>query len=157
MNSMTNDDNSDFLTEKQIHFVAAWSGNGTEAARRAGYSNPQVAGAKLMRLPAVENALRKKQRAMLQESAERMAKDLTFTRADVLNRLWDLAQLDPRSTNNSISVQVGALTTLAKILDPRIDPSELKGKTPEEVEFLLIHGYLPPPEAANQASEASKD
>ena len=157
---MNNDDKPELLTTKQVQFVNAWNGNRTEAARLAGYSKPEIASAKLMRIPAVENALQQKQRAMLQESGRRLGKELAFTRADVLNRLWELANTSAGATNYSISSQVRAATALAEMLEPKIDKGDLEGKTVEEVEFLVVHGYLPVLEPAgpeNQLSAAPLD
>src|SRR5215467_13550678 len=92
-----------FLSDKKLRFVAAWTGNLVAAARTAGYRHPKVAAYKLMKDPEVVKALQKKQEALLQESGEHLARTLPLSRADVIDRLWQLAQLHP-STPTPISL-----------------------------------------------------
>src|SRR5579864_4005092 len=65
-----------FLSEKQLRFVAAWAGNLIAAARVAGYKNPRAAAYKLMKDPEVVKALQTKQESLLQESGEHLARTL---------------------------------------------------------------------------------
>src|SRR5690348_16125305 len=83
------------LTEMQLKFVGAWTGNLIAAARTAGYSNRKAAAYKLMKDPHVAEALQAKQESMLQESGQYLARTLPLSRADVIDRLWQLAQLSP--------------------------------------------------------------
>src|SRR5215813_12319773 len=69
------------LTEKQLRFVSAWTGNLIGAARAAGYSNPRAAAYKLMRTPEVVQALQHKQEVMVRESGEQFARTVPLCRA----------------------------------------------------------------------------
>jgi phage terminase small subunit len=137
-----------YLTEMQLRFVSAWTGNLIAAARTAGYSNPRVAAHKLMKDPNVVEALQKKQEAMLQESGEHLARTLPLSRADVIDRLWQLAQLSPERTNHNIGGQVKAAEALERVFALNIDKNDLlkrqlEGKSESDVEFFVIHGFLP--------------
>ena len=137
-----------FLSTKKLAFVSAWAGNLTAAARVAGYKNPRDAAYKLMKDPEVVKALQKKQESMLQESGEHLARTLPLSRADVIDRLWQLAQLSPERTNHTINGQVKAAQTLEEIFALNIDRNEglkrqLQGRTEAEMEFFVIHGFLP--------------
>jgi len=137
-----------FLTERQLRFVSAWTGNLIAAARTAGYSNPRVAAHRLMKDPLVAEALQTKQESMLQESGEQFARTLPLSRADVIDRLWQLAQLNPERTNGNVSGQVKAAQALEQIFAINLDRNDvlkrqLQGKSEAELEFYIIHGFLP--------------
>ncbi|HEY6254044.1 MAG TPA: terminase small subunit [Candidatus Angelobacter sp.] len=136
------------LTEKQLRFVSAWTGNLVAAARTAGYSNPKAAAYKLMRDPYIVQALQKKQDSMLQESGEHLARTLPLSRADVIDRLWQLAQLAPERTNCNITGQVKASQALEQIFALNLDRDQrlrgrLEGTAKADAEFYVIHGFLP--------------
>lgn len=136
------------LTERQLRFVSAWTGNLIAAARTAGYSDPKAAAYRLMKEPHVVQAIQKKQDSMLQESGEQFARTLPLSRADVIERLWQLAQLSPNATNHNITGQVKAAQALEEIFALNIDRNErlkrqLEGKSEAEMEFYVIHGFLP--------------
>jgi len=136
------------LTEKQLLFVSAWTGNLIAAARAAGYSNPRAAAYKLMRTPEVVSALQHKQEVMVRESGEQFARTVPLCRADIIDRLWQLAQVTPERTNNNIGSQVRAAEALERIFALNIDKNDLlkrqlEGRSQEEVEFYVVHGYLP--------------
>lgn len=140
-----------FLSEKKLRFVAAWTGNLIAAARAAGYRDPKSAAYKLMKDPGVVKALQAKQDSILQESGEHLARTLPLSRADVIDRLWQLAQLSPEQTNCNITGQVKAAQALEQIFALNIDRvevlrRELQGKSEAEVEFYVVHGFLPHPE-----------
>src|SRR5215468_4242821 len=137
-----------FLTERQLRFVSAWTGNLIAAARTAGYSNPRVAAHRLMKDPLVAEALQTKQESMLQESGEQFARTLPLSRADVIDRLWQLAQLNPERTNGNVSGQVKAAQALEQIFAINLDRNDvlkrqLQGKSEAELEFYVVHGFLP--------------
>jgi len=137
-----------FLTERQLRFVSAWTGNLIAAARTAGYSNPRVAAHRLMKDPLVAEALQTKQESLLQESGEQLARTLPLSRADVIDRLWQLAQLSPERTNGNVSGQVKAAQALEQIFAINLDRNDvlkrqLQGKSEAELEFYIIHGFLP--------------
>src|SRR5689334_2789141 len=137
-----------FLSQKKLNFVAAWSGNLIAAARAAGYRDAKGAAYKLMKDPEVVKALQKKQEAMLQESGEQFARTIPLSRADVIERLWQLAQLQPHSTNGNITGQVKAAQALEEIFALNIDRNpglkrQMEGKSDAELEFYVVHGFLP--------------
>jgi len=156
-----------FLSEKKLRFVAAWTGNLLAAARTTGYKNPRDAAYKLMRDPEVVKALQKKQDSLLQESGEHLARTLPLSRADVIDRLWQLAQLHPSTTNSNITGQVKAAQALEEIFALNIDQNDLlkrqlEGRSQEELEFYVVHGFLPhqepkPAEAAPAQLPESTD
>ena len=87
---------------------------------------------------------------MIKESAKLLAKQINVCRADIINRLWELAQLTPRDTSGSITGQIKAAETLSRIFDVKINRTadldrELQAKTEEEVNYLVAHGYFPGP------------
>ena len=112
-------DQDSFLSEKKLRFVAAWTGNLIAAARAAGYKDPKSAAYKLMKDPKVVTALQTKQESMLHESGEHLARTLPLSRADVIDRLWQLAQLPPEKTNCNIAGQVKAAQALRADICPQ--------------------------------------
>src|SRR5262249_51431001 len=86
--------------------------------------------------------------ALPQDPAEHLARPLPLPRADVIDRLWQLAQLSPRETNCNITGQVKAAQALEEIFALNIDQNEmlkrqLEGKSEAELEFYVVHGFLP--------------
>src|SRR5579864_7328769 len=151
-----------FLSEKQLRFVAAWTGNLIAAARVAGYKNPRAAAYKLMKDPEVVKALQTKQESMLQESGEHLARTLPLSRADVIDRLWQLAQVPPEKTNCNITGQVKASQALEEIFALNLDRDErlrarLEGKSKADAEFYVIHGFLPHQDKQEPALMASAE
>ncbi|HEV3036507.1 MAG TPA: terminase small subunit [Candidatus Angelobacter sp.] len=139
---------SDFLSSKQLKFVAAWQGNDIAAARAAGYRKPKNVAFRLMQNPAVATEIRRKQRIMTEESAKRIAAQLSFDRNHVLNRLWEMAQISPEKTNNTLSSQVKAAESLAALFDAELKRiaeilPHLSGKSAEDVQFWIRHGHFP--------------
>ncbi len=132
------------LNQRQLAFVVAHVGNDTEAARAAGYKNPERSAPKLMATPAIRKAITEKQRAIIAASGTRIGRRLS--RLDVLKRLIELANLPPHSTRYNINGQVNALKTIAEIegylLRGQVDlTKEFAEKTPKEIEFFIDHGY----------------
>ena len=151
-----------FLSEKKLRFVAAWTGNLIAAARAAGYKHPKDAAYKLMKDPKVVKALQTKQESMLQESGEHLARTLPLSRADVIDRLWQLAQLDPERTNSNITGQVKAAQALEQIFALNLDRNQplkrhLEGKSEAELEFYVVHGFLPYQDEPKPALVASAE
>ena len=132
------------LNQRQLAFVVAHVGNDTEAARVAGYKNPERSAPKLMAMPAIRKAIAEKQRAIIVASGARIGRRLS--RIDVINRLLELAELPPHSTRFSINGQVNALKAIAEIegymLRGQVDlTKEFADRTVEEVKFFAAHGY----------------
>jgi hypothetical protein len=138
---------SGILNDKMLKFVAGWAGSAVGAARAAGYKNPEASSKKLMQNPVVRKLIRTRQESMAKESGKLLGRQITFCRTDVINRLWELAQLSPQKTSNAIGGQIKAAEVLAQIFDIKINRSAdldrlLQGKTEEEVNFYVIHGYF---------------
>ncbi|HEY6252568.1 MAG TPA: hypothetical protein VI685_21645 [Candidatus Angelobacter sp.] len=141
---------SGILTRKMLAFVTSWQGDALAAARAAGYKNPKSSAEKLMSNPTVTDAIKKKQDAVLEESGRRLGKELNFCRADVLNRMWELANPSSPQTQPSFPTQLKAAQALAVFLDGHITRAAeltrlLQGKTQAEAEFFADHGYFPEP------------
>jgi len=143
------------LTDKQQEFVKAWSGNAHLAARDAGYKNPRGSADQNTSDPAVVAALKRKQDAMAEESGRRLGTEINVCRADIINRLWDLAMMSPETTNQSIYGQIRASVALADIMCMKIPrsldlPKELEGKTRDQMDHFLIYGYFPESDEKDQ-------
>ena len=153
------------LSQRQLAFVAAHVGNDTEAARAAGYKNPDRSARKLMAIPAVRKAIEAKQKAMVQASGAKIGRRLT--KVDVVDRLVELADLPPERTKNNITGQVNALKVIAEIEGYFVNryedlTKEFAGRTDAEKEFFASHGYWPnevePRQPGSAGSESpSKD
>lgn len=138
------------LTPKQNRFVEFYDGNATEAARLAGYKNPNVASAKLMKNPNVKAAIDVKMairlEAQAKEEGRAIGKKAAVTKARVMDRLGDLMDLLPSDTNNNISGQVRAALGLAEILGMKIgaqNPDKFADFTDAELERYAKDGTVP--------------
>src|SRR5271157_6624664 len=83
------------LSQRHLAFVVAHIGNDTEAARAAGYKNPERSAPKLMAIPAVRQAIQEKQKAIIEASGAKVGRRLT--KVDVVDRLFELAKLRCRA------------------------------------------------------------
>jgi Terminase small subunit len=137
------------LSKRMLKFVAAFQGNAITAARRAGYKNPKASADQLMKNSTVTDAIKKKQDAMSEESGKRLAQELNFCRTDVLNRMWQIANPSPNEEDGpTFETQLKAAQALAEIFNNDLTKvsallSQLPGKTPADIEFLLAYGYFP--------------
>lgn len=134
------------LNQRQLTFVVAHVGNDTEAARAAGYKNPERSAPKLMAMPAIREAIAEKQRAIIAASGATVGRRLS--RLDVLKRLIELANLPPDCTRYNITGQVNALKVIAELEGYVIRrhedlTKELADRASEEKEFFATHGYWP--------------
>jgi len=134
------------LNKRQLAFVMAHVGNDTEAARAAGYKNPERSAPKLMAMPSIRRAIAKKQKAIIAASGVRIGQRLT--RVDVLKRLIELANLPPDCTRYNISGQVSALKVIADIEGFVVNryedlTKEFADRTAAEKEYFATHGYWP--------------
>jgi hypothetical protein len=135
-----------------LNFVAAWRGNAVAAARAAGYKNPKASAEKLMKNPTMQDAIRKRQEFLIEETTKRFAADIEFCRADVLNRIWRLANPPEQPKNGkegpSFETQLKAAQLLAEIFNANIAQAaaiapKLVGKSPAELELFLATGTVP--------------
>jgi hypothetical protein len=130
------------LTAMETKFVVVWAGNHLEAARKAGYKNPDVMGARLAKRLPVKRAIEAKQAAMVAASGKQLAKGITVTRNDIINRLDQLS-----ISAESDSTKVAALSHLIAIfgLSAKQNDTDLfAGWTDEELEYYRKHGKIPP-------------
>jgi phage terminase small subunit len=135
-------------TARMLKFVACWEGNGPRAAQDAGYKNPEVQAYKLLKRPDIQRLIGKKEAAMAEETGKRLGKQLMVCRSDIINRLWSLAQLDPERTNKTITGQIRAAEALAEIFAIHTTRTkeleqQAAGKTREEMDYVMEHGYFP--------------
>ena len=136
------------LSAREFKTILSWSGSTLAAARAAGC--PQSTTYRMMKKSDFKQQLRLKQETMIKESAKFLARKITVCRADIINRLWELAQMAPDETSKSITGQIKAAETLSRIFDVKINRTadldrEVEGKTEEEMEFFVAHGYFPGP------------
>lgn len=112
------------LTEMQLKYVACWEGNNTAAARNAGFKNPEVAGAKLMRQPHVKAAIEEKRKAAAAATKEMIAASgaglghaigTAITKDMLAQRAWQIAQTGPDAMG-MFNSQNNALKFLAELL-----------------------------------------
>ena len=101
------------LSQRQLSFVAAHIGNDTEAARAAGYKNPERSAPRLMAIPAVRQAIKEKQKAIIEASGAKIGRRLS--KMDVVDRLLELADLPPERTRRNLTGQLNALKAIAEI------------------------------------------
>ena len=85
---------------------------------------------------------------MAEESGKILGQQITVTRAEVLNRFWDLARMSPEQTNGTIYGQIKAAETLAHVFDIKIFRQadldhELRGRTTDEIDYFVANGYFP--------------
>lgn len=104
------------LNPRQMDFVHYWKGDAVEAARAAGYGDAKSAAFHLMQHEVICELIRKKQAALAEESGKAIARQLSFYRSDVINRLWELANMSPTQTGETITGQIRAAQALADIL-----------------------------------------
>ena len=95
---------------------------------------------------------------MTDESAKRLAGQLNFDRAHVLNRLWEIAQIPPVKTNKNLGAQVKAAQALATVFDNELKCiaellPQLQTRTPDEIQFWIRHGHFPLPSGENHAKK----
>ena len=143
------------LRERQLKFIMAWRGDAVAAARAAGYRKPEIVGCRLLQNPAIETEIRRKQRIMTEESAKHIAAQLVFDRNNVLNHLWELSQIPPEKTNNTLSSQVKAAETLTAVFDAEFKHiaeilPHLHGRSPAEIQFWIRNGRFPDPAEESQ-------
>ena len=134
------------LSAREFKTILSWSGSTLAGARAAGC--PQSTTYRMMKKSEFKQQLRLKQETMIKESAKLLARKITVCRADIINRLWELAQLAPIQTSQTITGQINAAETLSRIFDVKINRTvdldrEIEGKTGEEMDFFVANGYFP--------------
>ena len=150
--------NETILNPGHLAIITNWCGDTVAAARAAGYRSPRALVKRLNKNPVFLELLKQKQESMAKESGKLLGRRLTMTRAEVINRLWELAQMPPRETNHNISGQLKAAEALAavfdiKIIRPADARKQVEGKTSEEIDFFVANGYWPKPANENHADK----
>ena len=141
---------SELLNQKQLKVILGWNGDLMAAVRAAGYKHPKLEANRLMKNLAFVVELKRKQESMAEESGKLLGQKLSMTRVEVINRLWELALMDPQKTGNTIYGQIKATESLASVFDIKICRSadvdrELERRTSSEIDFFVEHGYFPEP------------
>ena len=143
------------LNPRQMNFVHYWKGDAVEAARAAGYSDPKSAAFNLMQHEVICELIRKKQTALAEESGKTIARQLSFYRSDVINRLWELANMSPTQTGETITGQIRAAQALAEILSVGSHLENDNQALVKELEESRSPGILP--SAANQEASPAPE
>ncbi len=108
----------DVLTQKQLQYVAAWEGDNAKAARAAGYSNPNVAAAKLMKLPAIKRAIRQKQEAVIQQSGEQLGRKIS--KSDITDSIVEAIEMVKQASKKLAAKRImrnADVTTQTRVCD----------------------------------------
>jgi hypothetical protein len=124
------------LTEMQLRFVAAFTGNATAAAREAGSKHPKLMAKRMMKDPRILTAIREKQAVVIRASGEALIHNIKITRNDIINRLDYLSQ-----HAETDSTKVSALGHLRDIFglsaSKHDEPYDFSGWTDDELlEFV---------------------
>lgn len=132
----------------QMKVLLSWNGDLVAAARAAGYKNPKVAALNLMKNPVFTYNLQRKQESMAEESGKTLGRQMTVSRTEIINRLWELARMAPTETHGTIYGQIKAAETLAYVFDIKINrpadiDHEVRNRTSAEIDFFVQNGYFP--------------
>lgn len=120
------------FTKFQLAFIENWAGNNTDAARKAGLKFPKVAGAKMVRIPAIKAAIDDKRRAAAVAAKEAIATagaelgkaiGQAITRDMIAQRAWQIAQM-PADCSGMFTSQNNALKFLGELLKYTGDAQE---------------------------------
>jgi hypothetical protein len=143
------------LSKQELKFVACFGGNQIEAARLAGFKQPEKVASVIFNRPQVRAAIEAKQAAFVKKVGEREARGVTVTRNDIINRLDDLSQ---HAENDS--TKVSALRELVDIFglsSKYSDHDPFAGWTIEELEEFHRSGKWPARYAAPPDESAGTD
>jgi len=131
------------LNPKQLRFIAEWSGNSVEAARRAGYANPDKTACRIVQHPAIKKALEEKQRALAEASGKDLGEKITVTRDEIIS---GLAMIGRSGTNEHARVRAwGELAEIfaMKVKQTRDVTNLFDGWSDAELEAYSLRGELP--------------
>lgn len=132
---------SNQLTKRELIFVACYAGNQVEAAKLAGFKNAQKQASAIYNRPRVKGAIEQKQKELAKASGQELAKAITITRNDIINRLDRLSE-----HAESDSTKVSALGELVDIFGLRAKDGKhdlFAGWTEEELTHYADTGELP--------------
>jgi hypothetical protein len=121
----------------------------TEAARKTKYSYPEKVSYRLINHPLVVAEMTAHaliQRKAEQRAADGIAKKTAVSKAAVLARLWDIANMNAQETNGTMNAQVRAGGILVEVLGMKIgaqNPDKFEGFTDTELERYAKDGTVP--------------
>jgi len=152
---------SDPITDQEVAFVhLILSGTMTDrqAAEAVGL-NPVTASYTKTR-PRVRAYMLEHRAAMNQPLLQQQTEEshrLKLGRERLLARLWDLADMDPEKTRNSLSAQIKALSMIAAIegLIPDRNTDRRAGSAQNKSALLAIHPQIDPDRPPSAASHVS--
>jgi hypothetical protein len=110
---------SDPITDQEVafaHLILSGTMNDRQAAKAVGF-NPDTA-ANTKSKPRVRDYMLKHRAATQEQLVEQETEEqrrLSQSRQRVLDRLWEIADLDPEMTRNSMSAQIKALSMIVAI------------------------------------------
>lgn len=150
---MDSDDNKPkrghgLLTPMQNRFVEFFDGNATEAARLAGYKNPNMIGPRLMQNKMVVAAIQAKMAIRLEAQAKKegevIAQANCLKRAEHMEILAEIA----RDKNAPPQARIGAVMGSAELLGMRVKQTrslteKFEGFTEAELEQYSKDGTVP--------------
>jgi hypothetical protein len=121
-----------------------------EASRNRGWESTY--GYKVLKRPRVEQYIKKLteeiKRKEIKKNSDEIAKQRKVDRSHVLERLGQLMDMPPEETNGTITGQVKAGESLAKILGMMVERTAdmtkmFENKSEEELDYYAIHGVFP--------------
>jgi hypothetical protein len=110
---------SDPITDQEVafaHLILSGTMNDRQAAKAVGF-NPDTA-ANTKSKPRVRDYMLKHRAGIHEQSMQQETEELrrgNLSRQRVLDRLWEIADLDPEMTRNSMSAQIKALSMIVAI------------------------------------------
>jgi hypothetical protein len=116
---MTQNPVSDPITDQEMafaHLILSGTMNDRQAAKAVGF-NPDTA-ANTKSKPRVRDYMLKHRAATHEQGVQQETEELrrrNLSRQRVLDRLWEIADLDPEMTRNSMSAQIKALSMIVAI------------------------------------------
>lgn len=125
------------LTDKQRKFVEEFNGNATQAAAAAGYANPPVSAAQLLKMDIIREAIKMKaeleERALQEVTKEAVKKRRVLTRLE-LQEFWSLTVLDE---SLDMTHRLRAAEALAKSKAMFIDRMDVTSKGKSLAELII--------------------
>ena len=116
--------------------------NPTRAAEMAGSKRPGQTAWDMLKRPRVQKAIAEKQLAMVKQSGKQLAKSVTITRNDIINRLDKISE---KAESEAARVSaLGHLVTIFGLNPKHADTDLFAGWTDEELESYRATGTLPP-------------
>ena len=122
------------LTTMQRLFVKNFAGSATDAARISGYSDPAMAGGRLMQHPQIIKAIKARGLEIEQQIAEGTEQTTIMGRTEILERLSAIA----RDVENTTADKLKALELLGKAIALWVTKVETDGGMTYEERLRMI-------------------